>query len=119
MALIGGAGNAFIGPVHAVAATLDGRAELVAGVLSSNPERSRAAATQFGIDPERTYGSVNELVDSELRLPEDQRIDLVSIATPNHTHFAIAQTALGAGFNVVCVTANHESAGGGTGGFGP
>ncbi|MCH7727318.1 MAG: Gfo/Idh/MocA family oxidoreductase, partial [Planctomycetes bacterium] len=62
----------------------------------------KAAATQFGIDPERTYGSVNELVDSELRLPEDQRIDFVSIATPNHTHFAIAKTALGAGFNVVC-----------------
>ncbi len=102
MALIGGGGQAFIGRVHAVAAQLDRRAELVAGALSSDPERSRAAADSFGIAPERAYGSYDELLRAESALPADQRVHFVSIATPNHTHFAIAKAALEAGFHVVC-----------------
>ena len=102
MGLIGGGGNAFIGRVHAVAATLDQRAELVAGALSSDPIKARNAAHEFGIDATRAYGSYRELIEGELRLPEDQRIDFVSIATPNHTHFEIAKAALEAGLNVVC-----------------
>jgi len=102
MALIGGAGNAFIGPVHATAAQLDHRAELVAGALSSDAEKSRAAAPAMGIAAERSYGSYSELLAAEAALPEDQRIDFVTIATPNDTHFEIARTALQAGFDVVC-----------------
>ncbi len=102
MALVGGGGNAFIGRVHAIAATLDQRAELVAGALSSDPVKSRQAAPDFGISPERAYDSYEQLVEAETNLPEEQRIDFVSIATPNHTHFAIAQCALRAGLNVVC-----------------
>lgn len=102
MGLIGGGGNAFIGRVHAVAATLDGRAELVAGALSSDPIKARDAAPDFGIQADRAYGSYQELIDSELQLPADQRIDFISIATPNYTHFEIAKAALDAGFNVVC-----------------
>ncbi|MCH2128144.1 MAG: Gfo/Idh/MocA family oxidoreductase [Pirellulaceae bacterium] len=102
MGLVGGGGSGFIGRVHVVAAQLDGRAELVAGALSSNPDRSRAAATSFGIESGRAYGSYSELLDGELALSEDQRIDFVAIATPNDTHFEIASAALQAGFDVVC-----------------
>jgi len=102
MALVGGGGAAFIGRVHATAAQLDNRAALVAGALSSDPEKSRAAAPSFGIAEDRAYASVREMIDAELALPADQRIDFVSIATPNFTHFEIAKDALEAGFNVLC-----------------
>jgi predicted dehydrogenase len=102
MALIGGGQGSFIGRVHCTAAVLDNRAELVAGALSSDPARSKASAPDYAIAPERAYGSMAELVDSEKKLPENQRIDFVGIATPNHTHFDIAMQAIEAGFNVVC-----------------
>lgn len=102
MGLVGGGQGSFIGRVHATAATLDLRAELVAGALSSDPVRARASAGDYGLDPQRAYGSFEELVERELALPADQRIDFVSIATPNHTHFAIARMAVEAGFHVVC-----------------
>lgn len=102
MGLIGGGGSGFIGRVHALAAQLDQRAELVAGALSSNPTKARAAASGFGIAEHRAYGCYRELFEREALLPEDRRIDFVSIATPNHTHFEIARAALDAGFHVVC-----------------
>jgi predicted dehydrogenase len=102
MALIGGGGQAFIGPVHVAAATLDHRAELAAGVFSSDPARSRCAAADFGIAPERAYGSYRELFEAESRLPLGERADFVTIATPNHLHFDMACAALEAGFHVCC-----------------
>ncbi len=102
MALIGGAGSGFIGRVHYAAATLDHRAELVAGALSSDPERGREAAAEFGIIRERAYGDVEALLEGEAALPEDRRVDFVSIATPNFTHYGIARAALLAGLHVVC-----------------
>ncbi len=102
MALIGGGQGAFIGRVHCTAAVLDNRASLVAGALSSNPERAKASAPDYDIPPDRAYGSYTELLASESKLPADQRIDFVSIATPNHTHFEIAKAAVEAGFNVMC-----------------
>jgi predicted dehydrogenase len=102
MALVGGGQGAFIGRVHATAAVLDNRAALVAGALSSNPERAKASAPSYDIPADRAYGSVAELIEKELALPEDQRIDFVSVATPNHTHFDIANAAVEAGFNVIC-----------------
>lgn len=102
MGLIGGGGAGFIGRVHVTAATLDREAELVAGALSSDPARSREAAIAFGIDPSRAYGSYQQLLDGESRLPQGERVDYVSIATPNHTHATIAAAALDAGFHVVC-----------------
>jgi predicted dehydrogenase len=101
MGLVGGGGG-FIGRVHALAAQLDGRAVLVAGALSSDPARAKAAAPEFGIAPERAYGSYEEMVRQESRLPADRHIDFVTVATPNHTHFAIARAFVEAGFNVVC-----------------
>jgi predicted dehydrogenase len=100
MGLVGGGG--FIGRVHALAAQMDGRAELVAGALSSDPAKARAAAPEFGIPPERAYDSYEEMVEGESRLPADRRVDFVSVATPNHTHYAIARAFVEAGFDVVC-----------------
>ena len=102
MALAGGGMGSFIGRVHATAAVLDNRAALVAGALSSNAERSKASAPAYDIAEDRAYGSIHELVEKESALPEDQRIDFVSVATPNHTHFEIAKAAVEAGFNVIC-----------------
>lgn len=102
MALVGGGQGSFIGRVHATAAVLDNRAALVAGALSSNPERAKASAPDYDIAEPRAYTSYQELIESELALPEDQRIDFLSVATPNHTHFEIAKAAVEAGFNVIC-----------------
>ena len=102
MALCGGGQGAFIGRVHATAAVMDNRAVLVAGALSSNAERAKASAPDYDIPASRAYTSVQELVQKEKALPADQRIDFLSVATPNHTHFEIAKAAVDAGFNVIC-----------------
>ena len=102
MGLIGGGGAGFIGKVHATAATLDRQAELVAGALSSDPIRARQSAAAFRIPESRAYGSYQELLESESRLPGSERVDFVSVATPNFTHCEITLAALEAGFHVVC-----------------
>lgn len=102
MALVGGGQGAFIGRVHCTAAVLDNRAELVAGALSSDPERAKASAPDYAIPAARAYGSYQELIEKEAALPAEQRIDFVSVCTPNHTHFEIAKAAAEAGFNVMC-----------------
>jgi predicted dehydrogenase len=88
--------------VHCTAAVLDNRAALVAGALSSDPDRAKASAPDYDIQPRRAYGSYSELLANELKLPADERIDFVTVATPNYTHFEIAKAALQAGFNVIC-----------------
>jgi predicted dehydrogenase len=102
MGLIGGGQGAFIGRVHATAAILDNRAVLVAGALSSDPARAKASAPDYDIKPERAYSSYKEMAAAEARLPAGERIDFVSIATPNHTHFEIAKVFAEAGFNIMC-----------------
>lgn len=102
MGLVGGGGDGFIGKVHATAATLDREAVLVAGALSSDPERSRQSALAMGIPADRAYGSFLEMIRSEKSRSAEDRIDFISIATPNHTHREIACAALEAGFHVVC-----------------
>jgi predicted dehydrogenase len=102
MGLVGGGRGAFVGRVHATAACLDNRAVLVAGALSSDPVKARESAPDYGIAPERAYGSYQEMVEKEKQLPESERIDFVSVATPNHTHFEIARAFAEAGFNVMC-----------------
>jgi predicted dehydrogenase len=101
MGLVGGAGG-FIGRVHAMAAVMDGQAQLAAGALSSDRVKARDAAADFAIRPERAYGSYQEMLAAESRLPPGQRIDFVSITTPNDTHFTIAKAFVEAGFNVIC-----------------
>lgn len=102
MALVGGGAGSFIGRVHSIAACLDNRAVLTAGALSSNPERAKASAADYDIADSRAYGSYEAMLDAESKLPADERIDFVSIATPNHVHFEVARAAAEAGFNVVC-----------------
>lgn len=102
MGLVGGGQGSFIGRVHSIAACLDNRAELVAGAFSSDPARSKASAADYDVKDQRAYDSYQEMFDRERQLPADQRIDFVSVTTPNHTHYAIAKAALEAGFHVVC-----------------
>jgi predicted dehydrogenase len=100
MGLVGGGQGAFIGRVHATAAVMDNRAALVAGALSSDPAKAKASAPDYDIAADRAYGSYKEMAEQEAKRPD--RIDFVSVATPNHTHFDIAKTFAEAGFNVVC-----------------
>ena len=99
MGLVGGGPGAFIGPVHRIAAELDGRIEMVAGAFSQSPERSRAAGQVFRIDPSRAYAGYEEMLALERK--RSDAIDFVVIATPNHLHLPVAEAALQAGFPVV------------------
>src|SRR5688572_29889366 len=87
MALVGGGQGSFIGRVHCTAAVLDNRAALVAGALSSSPEKAKVSAPDYDIPADRAYGSIKELIEGEMKLPAEQRIDFVSVTTPNHTHY--------------------------------
>jgi predicted dehydrogenase len=102
MGLVGGGQGSFIGKVHSIAACLDNRAEVVAGAFSSSAEKSKASAVDYDVCSTRAYGSYQEMLDKERTLPADQRIDFVSVTTPNHTHYEIAKAAVDAGFHVVC-----------------
>ncbi|MGC4028594.1 MAG: Gfo/Idh/MocA family oxidoreductase [Steroidobacteraceae bacterium] len=100
MAMIGGGPGSFIGPVHRMAAELDGEFQLVAGAFSRDAAKSAQAGRDYHLDPARVYASFTELIERE-RVRTD-RVDCVSIVTPNHTHFEIASAALRAGFHVIC-----------------
>jgi predicted dehydrogenase len=102
MGMVGGGRDAFIGAVHRSAALMDGKIEFVAGALSSDPEKARASARDLLISDERSYGSWPEMVERESKLPEGERIDFVSIVTPNFMHFPIAKSFAEAGINVIC-----------------
>ena len=100
--MVGGGSGAFIGPVHRMAATLDGEAEYVAGAFSRDPVKSKKSGEALGLDPSRVYSSFEEMAAKEAKLPADQRIDFVSIVVPNNGHFPVAKAFLQAGFNVIC-----------------
>lgn len=100
--MIGGGPGAFIGAVHRHAAAFDGLAELVAGAFSSDPGKSRAQGCDLHLDANRVYGSYEEMAAREASLPESERIDFVSIVTPNSSHFRVARAFIEAGFHVVC-----------------
>ena len=104
LGMVGGGQGAFIGRVHCTAAVLDNRAALVAGALSSDPARAKASAPDYDIPPARAYGSYAEMLAAEAKLPADERIDFVTVATPNFTHFEIAAAALPALSAVVAKT---------------
>ena len=102
MGMVGGGPGAFIGDVHRRAASLDGDVELIAGAFSSSPAKSRRKGWELGLRRTRSYRSYVEMVDHEISLPKDERIDFVSIVTPNHVHFPAARAFLKAGFHVIC-----------------
>ncbi len=99
MGMVGGGPGAFIGPVHKMAAELDGKIELVAGAFSQSADRSRAAGVSFGIDPARAYERFAEMLEAETK--REDGIDFVVIATPNHLHLPVAVAALSAGIAVM------------------
>ena len=101
MGMVGGGRDAFIGAVHRMAAALDGHIELVCGAFSSDPERSRASGADFYLPADRVYGDFREMMAAEAKLPADERMDFVSIVTPNNVHFPVAKAALEAGFHVM------------------
>lgn len=100
MGMVGGGRGAFIGQVHRMAANLDGKIELVAGAFSSDPEKSKLSGQDFFIDPDRAYGSYEEMAKAEAA--REDGIDFVSIVVQNHLHFAVAKCFLDAGVNVIC-----------------
>ena len=102
MGMVGGGPGAFIGGVHRIAATLDQQVELVAGCFSQVPKNTKITGEQLYLAPPRCYGTYGEMAEAEASLSEDERIDFVSIVTPNVSHHAIAKTFLEAGFHVVC-----------------
>ncbi|MFC4456547.1 Gfo/Idh/MocA family protein [Deinococcus sonorensis] len=102
LAMVGGGQDAFIGNVHRMAARLDGHYTLVAGALSSTPEKALASGLALGLSPERSYPSYTALIEGELARPEDERVQVVSIVTPNHMHHPVALACLQAGFHVIC-----------------
>jgi predicted dehydrogenase len=102
MGMVGGGPGAFIGEVHRKAARMDGGIRLVAGAFSSDPEKSRQTGREQLLDPRRVYGGVAEMIRGERSLPPEERIDFVSIVTPNHLHFPVSRDFLRAGFHVVC-----------------
>ena len=101
-AMVGGGRDAFIGAVHRHAMALDGQYELVAGALSSSAEKARASGHDLGLHDSRNHGSWQALLEDELKRPPEERIDVVSIVTPNHVHFEVARAFVDAGFHVVC-----------------
>ena len=100
-AIVGGGRGSFIGGVHMISAALDDEAEWVAGAMSSDPEVARESAREKRFAEDRCYGSWEEMIKKEAEREQD-RIDWISIVTPNHAHFDPALAAIKAGFNVVC-----------------
>ncbi|MER2633051.1 MAG: Gfo/Idh/MocA family oxidoreductase, partial [Rhizobiaceae bacterium] len=98
--MVGGGQGAFIGAVHRLAARMDGEFALVAGALSSDPERAKASAAELGLDPARSYGSFADMAKAEAQRPDG--IEAVVIVTPNHMHYPAARAFMEAGIHVIC-----------------
>ena len=102
MGMIGGGSGAFIGAVHRTAADITGDIALVAGAFSSNPDASKTFGVELGLTANRAYGSYAEMFEKEASLPQGERIQCVSIVTPNDSHAAASCASLAAGFHVIC-----------------
>ena len=100
LGMVGGGQGAFIGGVHRIAARIDDRYELVAGALSSDPQRASASAAELHIDPQRSYSDFRVMAKAEAQ--REDGIDIVTIVTPNHLHAGVATAFLDAGIHVVC-----------------
>ena len=101
MGMVGGGKDAFIGAVHRIAAFMDGKIELVCGAFSIDPEISRQSAEELFVASDRLYANYEEMILRESQLPEGERMDFLTVVTPNFLHFAPAKMALEHGFDVV------------------
>ena len=111
MGMVGGGPGAFIGPVHRIAAELDGKIELVSGAFSQSAEKSRLAGETYRIDPDRAYADYKSMLEGERKRAD--AIDFVAIVTPNHLHLPVALASLAAGFPVMSdkpATATYQEA---------
>ena len=102
MGMVGGGPGAFIGEVHRKAARMDGRIEFVGGAFDINPRKSKQMAKVLCLDRKRCYNDYTEMIENELKRPEGERMDFVTVCTPNNWHFPIAKDLLEAGFHVMC-----------------
>lgn len=100
LAVLGGGPGSFIGAMHRQAARLDDRYEIVAGVLSSDPEKSKKAGVELGLAPDRLYSGVQEMLEGEASRKDG--VDVVAIMTPNDSHYEYSLAALEHGFDVIC-----------------
>ena len=100
LGMVGGGNDAFIGGVHRIASRIDGHFALVAGAMSSTPEKSKASGQALGLDPDRCYGSFEDMAEAEVG--REDGIQAVSIVTPNHVHAAAAEAFLKRGIHVIC-----------------
>jgi len=101
MGMVGGGLTSFIGPVHRKAAGIDGEIELVCGAFSVIPGESKQTGEALYLNPKRVYETYQEMFEIEKNMPPDQRIDFVSVVTPNHVHFGPSKMALESGFHVI------------------
>jgi predicted dehydrogenase len=102
MGMVGGGPGAFIGEIHRKAARMDGGIDIVAGAFDIDPKKSRQMGRELCLDKKRVYNDFQTMIEKESALPADERIDFVSVCTPNHMHFPIAKAFLEAGFHVMC-----------------
>ena len=101
LGMIGGGQGAFIGAVHRIAARMDDEYTLICGAFSSDPEKSRLTGKSLGLSAERIYDTYQQMIESESQLPENERVQVISIVTPNYLHFEPARLALESGFHVI------------------
>lgn len=101
MGMVGGGKDAFIGAIHRHAAFMDGKIELVCGVFSVDSQVSIESGREYFLPEHRVYTSYQEMFEKESQLPDDEKMDFVSIVTPNHVHYGPAKLALENGFHVV------------------
>ena len=102
MGILGGGGDSFIGPVHRIASSMFDRFEIVGGVFNAKWEDNIRFAKKIGLNEDRIYKDLEELLSNERSLPEDKRIEVVSVLTPNFLHFPMAKRLLEEGFHVIC-----------------
>ena len=102
MGMVGGGPGAFIGEVHRKAARMDGGIELVGGAFDINPRKSKQMGKELCLDSKRVYRTYTEMIEKELKLPPEERMDFIAITTPNNWHFPMARDCLQAGFHVMC-----------------
>jgi predicted dehydrogenase len=101
MGMVGGGKDAFIGAIHRIAANMDGLIELSCGALSIHPDLAKESGKELFLPEDRTYLSFEEMIEKESKMPDDKRIDFITIVTPNFAHYAPAAMALDHGFNVI------------------
>jgi predicted dehydrogenase len=102
LGILGGGGDSLIGVVHRIASNMFDRYQLVGGCFNPNPKENNTFAYHIGVPLNRTYDSFDILIEEELKLPIEERMEVISILTPNFLHFPMAKKLLENGFNVIC-----------------